>query len=325
MPQRTPRGQLVRYLVDAHSIEEQALTQLLAAPEVAEEERLARLFVEHLAETQRHESLVRERLSAHGVDPSQVEDGAGKAGGYGVALFGMVQPASPCKLTAHAFAYEHLELAAYELLSRAAMEAGDERTASVASEIGEQERSMSIRLAQSFDAAVEASVRRSGPGELEGLLKRHLVDLYAIESQAIRILEAAPSSVDDEILALFLREHLEQTREHQRRVSERLGAHGGRPARIRDSVRRAAGLNAHGFFGAEPESDSTTRVAGFAYAFEHLEVAFYELLKRVALEVGDRETVRMAEATIAEEWEAAADIATTWDRTMHTDLAARAG
>jgi ferritin-like metal-binding protein YciE len=199
------------------------------------------------------------------------------------------------------------------------MEAGDERTASIASEIGEQERTMSIRLAHSFDSAVEVAIARTDPDQIETLLNRHLADVHAIEAQAIRILEAAPSSVDDEVLAVFLREHLEQTREHQRRVTERLGARGARPSRIRDAAHRAAGLNPFGFFGAEPQPDSTTRIAGFAYAFEHLEVAAYELLKRFALEVGDRETVRMAETTISEEWESAAEIATTWDRTMHAD------
>ena len=41
---------LIKYLADAHSIEE-ALQQLRAAPKVAGNAKLARLFEEHLGET----------------------------------------------------------------------------------------------------------------------------------------------------------------------------------------------------------------------------------------------------------------------------------
>ena len=44
--------QLVKYLSDAHSIEEQALQQLRAAPDAAGDPELARIFREHLAETE---------------------------------------------------------------------------------------------------------------------------------------------------------------------------------------------------------------------------------------------------------------------------------
>jgi len=45
--------QLTKYLTDAHSIEEQALQQLRAAPDIADDEELARVFREHLTETER--------------------------------------------------------------------------------------------------------------------------------------------------------------------------------------------------------------------------------------------------------------------------------
>ena len=56
--------QLTKYLTDAHSIEEQTLQQLRGAPDAAGDPELARLFREHLAETERHERLIRERLEA---------------------------------------------------------------------------------------------------------------------------------------------------------------------------------------------------------------------------------------------------------------------
>jgi ferritin-like metal-binding protein YciE len=318
---RSPSEQLVKYLADAHSIEEQALTQLRAAPEIAGEGRLSQIFREHLAETERHERLVRERLEAHGADRSRLKDAAGEAGGYGMVLFAIVNPDTPGKLTAHAFSYEHMELAAYELLGRAAKEAGDEETAAVAGDIGEDERDMALRLADSFDAAVEASLEGIGRDELDRHLNHYLADAHALESQAIRLLSKAAPAVEDEVLATFLSEHLEQTREHQRLVAERLEARDAKPSKLKDAALGAGGLNLSGFFGAQP--DTTAKVAGFAYAFEHLEIAAYELLKRVAVAAGDPETEQLAERILVQEQTAASDIATTWDRAMQAEMAAR--
>jgi ferritin-like metal-binding protein YciE len=44
--------QLVKYLADAHSIEEQALQQLRGAPDAARDPELAAIFREHLVETE---------------------------------------------------------------------------------------------------------------------------------------------------------------------------------------------------------------------------------------------------------------------------------
>jgi len=71
---RTIRQQLVTYLIGAHSIEEQALAQLRTAPRIAEDPELAALFSVHLAETERQEALVRERLEQLGGSTSPVKD-----------------------------------------------------------------------------------------------------------------------------------------------------------------------------------------------------------------------------------------------------------
>jgi ferritin-like metal-binding protein YciE len=75
---------------------------------------------------------------------------------------------------------------------------------------------------------------------------------------------------------------------------------------------KAGGLNLSAFFGAQP--DSTTKLAGFAFAFEHLEVAAYELLQRVAARAGDEGVVATAEEILVEERRAAERVAASWDR-----------
>jgi ferritin-like metal-binding protein YciE len=54
--------QIVKYLTDMHSTEENAITQLKTGSEAGSEPRLATVLREHLVETQEHERLVGERL-----------------------------------------------------------------------------------------------------------------------------------------------------------------------------------------------------------------------------------------------------------------------
>ncbi len=310
---RRDRGeQLVKYLADVHSIEEQALTQMRTAPDIAGEEKLAAIFREHLTETEAQERRVRELLEAHDASPSKLKDLAGKGGGGGMLLFARSQPDTPGKLTAHAFAYEHMEVAAYELLRRIADRAGDEETARAAREIGAEEQRMADRLAACFDLAVEASLTDVDPDDLGDQLVKYLADAHAIEQQAVQLLESGPNLAEDEELALVFRQHLKETRRHVELVEARLEARGASASLAKDAALRAGGLNLGGFFGAQP--DTTTKLAGFAFAFEHLEIAAYELLKRVAKRAGDQETMKVAETILAEERAAAERVAATWDR-----------
>ena len=188
MPANTLEEQLTKYLADAHSIEEQALQQLRGAPDLAGDDGLAALFREHLAETERHERVVRARLEARGAEPSRLKDVVMRLGGAGFLLFARLQPDTPGKLAAHAYSYEHLELAAYELLARVAERAGDDETVEAAYGIRDEERRMGERLAASFDRAVEASLRDLDPDDLGTQLAKYLADAHAIETQAIQLL-----------------------------------------------------------------------------------------------------------------------------------------
>src|SRR4051812_37639300 len=134
--------QLDKYLTDVHALEVQALAQMRAAPDIAGDPQLARAFEEHCKETERHEQLIRERLQARGESPSRIEDLLGKVSGKGFVLFARSQPDTPGKLATHAFSYEHLELAAYDLLARIAEDAGDQGTVVVAERIRAEEDAM---------------------------------------------------------------------------------------------------------------------------------------------------------------------------------------
>jgi ferritin-like metal-binding protein YciE/nucleoside-diphosphate-sugar epimerase len=304
--------QLVKYLADVHSIELQALAQLRAAPKIAGDERLCQAFEQHLVETEEQERRVRERLEALGGKPSKLKDAAGAAGGWGMVAFAASQPDTPGKLAMHAFSYEHMELAAYELLKRLAERAGDEETARMAAAIAAEEGRMAERLEQSFDAAVEVSLGAVDEDQLDSALLAYLRDAHAVECQAEELLEASANRVDDAELEAVFRDHLDEAKSHRERIATLLEERGARPSLVKDAILKAGGLNLSGFFGAQP--DSTTKLAAFAFAFEHLEVAAYELLQRVAARAGDEGVVTAAEEILAEERRAAERVAESWDR-----------
>jgi ferritin-like metal-binding protein YciE len=319
MSGRDLREQLTKYLTDVHSIEEQALAQMRRAPEIAGDPEIAEAFSQHLHETERQEERVRELLEAAHAEPSKIKDIAGRAGGVGMLLFAKFQPDTPGKLVAHAYSYEHMELAAYELLRRVAERAGNTQAVSVARTIGDEERRMAGRLESLFDRAVDASLRELDPDDLGEQLRKYLADAHAIEMQAIQMLERAPKITEPPELARLYEDHLEETRRHEQRIGEGLEALGGSTSLLKDAGMRLGALNWGGFFQAQP--DTPAKLAGFAYAFEHLEIGGYEQLKRVAERADDDETARTVDAILAEERAAAQKIAGQWDAAIDASLA----
>lgn len=313
--------QLVKYLTDAHAIEEQALPQMKAAPRIVDDERLAEIFRVHLEETELQEQRVRERLEALDASPSRLKDVVMKAGGAGFALFAKSQPDSPGKLVAHALSYEHLELASYELLIRVAERAGDGETADVARRNRDEEQAMANRLEESFDAAVEASLAEKEADDLEEELVTYLGDAHALEAQAIQLLELGPRMAGDPATAKVYSDHLAESRSHQTIVAARLEEHGAGPSKLKDAALRLGALNWGGFFKAQP--DTPGKLAAFVYAYEHLEIGGYEQLKRVAERAGDAKTVRVAEEIIVQERAAAAMVALEFDRAVEASLRAQ--
>jgi ferritin-like metal-binding protein YciE len=312
--------QLTKYLTDVHSIELQAIAQLERAPGIAGDEVLAQAFRDHLDETREHERLVREQLEARGADPSTLKDVAGKVGGWAMVAFAKLNPDTPGKLTAHAYSYEHMELAAYELLARVARRAEDREVVAMAERIAAEERAMGERLAADFDRALQASLAEKDADDLDEEVVAYLRDAHAIESQALSLLEAGPKLAGFDELADAFREHLEQTREHRRLVDERLRAHDAGPSRFQSTAMRVGGLNVGAFFAAQP--DTPAKLAGFAFAFEHLEIAAYELLRRVGERAGDGETATVADHILAQERAAAEQVAGTWDSAIDAALEA---
>ena len=62
------------------------------------------------------------------------------------------------------------------------------------------------------------------------------------------------------------------------------------------------------------QPDTAARLSVFVFAFEHLEIAAYELLVRVARRAGDEKVLGVAEQILSEERTTAKELAGRWDR-----------
>lgn len=315
---RTPQQQVVHFVSDMYSVEEQALAQLVSAPEVVGEPSLAEAFRVHYQETQQQADAVRRRLEELGGSPSTIKDAVMRLGGKGFLLFAQALPETPGRLVDHAYSYEAMEWAGYDLLMRFAQRAGDGATAEMAKTIRSEERTMMDRLEQGFDAAEQASHAETPPEQMDERLRTHLAEAHAFEAQAEALYRKSEKIAGSPTLHGIYSEQLDKVREHARLVEERLTALSSSPSAAKDFALAAGGVNWGLFFQAQ--SDTAAKLAGFLYAFIHLEIGGYELLKRSARRAGDAPTAQLAESILAEKRAMAEQLRGAFDAAVDATL-----
>jgi ferritin-like metal-binding protein YciE len=153
---------------------------------------------------------------------------------------------------------------------------------------------------------------------LEGQLVEHLDEAYAMELTVARMLESMISTTDDPELRDALERHKTQTHGHADRMKARLDAHGATPSGVRQL---GGALQAMAKVPLDMvRGEKAGRNARDGFATEHMEIASYELLRRVAEKAGDEETAKAAAEIIAEEEEMAKTIAANWDKIAELSL-----
>jgi ferritin-like metal-binding protein YciE len=295
---KTPTQQFIHFLSDMYSVEQQALAQLVSAPEIAGDYVLGEIFRKHYVETELQAALMQGRLEANGGSCSAVKQAIMKLGGKGFLLFARLQPETPGRLVAHAYSYESMEWAGYEMLIRFAEQAGDLQTAETARTIRDQERAMMERLESAFDIAEQAS-HRNQPQDMIADLCKHIGEAHALEMQGVHLLEKSKEIAGDPELGYLCSRHRERSLQHAKLLEERLHQFGESPSAFKDAILGFGGLNWGFFFQSQP--DTPAKLVAFAYAYEHLKIAGYELLKRTARRAGEPETMELCERLIDEE------------------------
>jgi ferritin-like metal-binding protein YciE len=148
--------------------------------------------------------------------------------------------------------------------------------------------------------------------QLKAQLIKHIDEAHAMEENVLRMLDGMISTTDDPGILDALEHHKVQTQGHADRMAERLDAHGATPS----TVKQIGGVL--GALAKLPldlvRGEKAGRNARDAYATEHLEIAGYELLRRIAQKAGDEETATAAQEIIAEEQQFAKTIEQNWDK-----------
>ena len=158
MPADTLQEQVVKYLTDVHGLEANAIDQLRAGAESAEDPELAQALRSHLSETEEHERLVRARLEALDASPSTLKDLAHRAGAMATGLVANAAPDTTGKLAINVYAFEHLELASYRSLRAVAEQAGDTETVALANRIIAEEQHAADTVSSMLERVAVVSV-----------------------------------------------------------------------------------------------------------------------------------------------------------------------
>ena len=146
---------------------------------------------------------------------------------------------------------------------------------------------------------------------LHDQLVKHIDEAIAMEENVKRMLDGMISTTDDPQIIDLLEHHKMETEQQSQRLRRRLEAHGASPSMVRE---------AGGILGALAKmpldmvrGEKAGRNARDGYATEHMEIASYQLLERVAMRAGDEETAEVARQNRAEEEAMARKLDEHWD------------
>jgi ferritin-like metal-binding protein YciE len=155
--------------------------------------------------------------------------------------------------------------------------------------------------------------------KLREKLTEYVEDARAMEQNVLQLLNSQIATTRDEQFKAMLEHHKHETEGQVQRLAQRLDAMGERPSPVKDIGARAMAVP-KGLFD-QLRGDKPGRNARDGYATEHLEIAAYQLLERVARRAGDDATAGVARQNRAEEEEMAREIDASWDRVVELTLA----
>jgi len=136
-------------------------------------------------------------------------------------------------------------------------------------------------------------------------LLRYLDDAHAAEVGIEDMLRTAIDHTNSVQAKSAFQEHLAVTQNQAQRLEQRLIALGGKVSGGKGILNTIMGKVSDFVNMGHDEFDKSTQDIIKAYSVEHLEVGMYTSMKAYAEQLGDSETVALAERAISEEKEAA--------------------
>jgi ferritin-like metal-binding protein YciE len=163
--------------------------------------------------------------------------------------------------------------------------------------------------------AMNEHLRRS----LQAKVCDYLEDAHALEQGAMEDLDSMMRSIQDSALKGVLERHRQVSRQHAERLLRRLGDL-ERELSVRRRVEGAWTALMKSVTDAV-RTDAASNVGRDVYLLAHAKIASYELLERLATEVGDDATGELARAHLAQDERMAEEIAERWDDFFRQALA----
>ena len=155
--------------------------------------------------------------------------------------------------------------------------------------------------------------------ELDSKLGDYVEDAHAMESNVLQMLDSMIATTDDKQIRGQLEQHRKQTERHQERLRQRLEAL-GRGTSLRKEGQTLAGALLKGVTD-RVRGDKPGKNARDGFVTEHMEIAAYELLERLAERAGDTKTAQVARQNRRDEEAMAKKIAASWDKFVDLTLA----
>jgi ferritin-like metal-binding protein YciE len=146
----------------------------------------------------------------------------------------------------------------------------------------------------------------------------YIQDAHAMEQSVLQMLDSLISTTNDAQMKADLELHRQQTERQVERLRQRLEELDEGTSALKDTGARMSAMP-KGLFD-RVRGDQPGRNARDAYVTEHLEIAAYQLLERVAERAGDSRTAEIARQNRAEEEEMARRIDAMWDRVVELTL-----
>jgi ferritin-like metal-binding protein YciE len=147
--------------------------------------------------------------------------------------------------------------------------------------------------------------------ELQKDLVDALADAHAMEKQSLTTLEAAVKVAGHPQLEALYRGHVAETQRHLQLIEARLEAYDSSPSLLKDIGGRVSAL-ALGT-GVVAQRHTPAKLVAVAYGYENFEIASYELLRRIAQEAGDSETVEAVDRILVNERQAVEKLGASYD------------